>query len=151
MKVQVFRFSTACVKIHQSSHVIFQTKIEFFFKVWITLQCYERQLFCTFLAEYLYAIDKSSASKCKFSDLPLQALKFTKFITSFFETKRQFSSNFAELSSVMKDNSSILFQLKLYRLLTKGTYQKPIFRLSTACMNIDQIPCHFSNQESVFT
>ena len=61
----------------------------------------------------------SGISKCKFSDLPLLALKFTKFIMSFFETKRQFSSNFEALSSVMKDNSSILFHLKLYRLSIK--------------------------------
>ena len=101
-----------------------------------------------FLAEYLYAIDKSSPSKCKFSDLPLLALKFTKFIMSFFETKRQFSSNFVALSSVMKDNSSILFHLKLS---TKGTHHKQIFRLSTARMKINQIPCHFSNHKSVFT
>ena len=40
--VQVFRFFTAQVKIHQISHVIFQTKSEFFFKLWITVQCHER-------------------------------------------------------------------------------------------------------------
>ena len=33
---------------------------------------------------------------------------------SFFETKRQFSSTFAALSSVMKDNSSVLFHPKRY-------------------------------------
>ena len=148
MKVQIFRFSTARVKIHQSFHVIFQTKCEFFFKVWITLQC---QLFWTFLAEYLYAIDKGSASKCKFLHLPQLVLKFTKFIMSFFETKRQLSSNFAALSCVMKNNSSVLFHLKLYRLSKKETHQKQIFRLSTACMKINQIPCHFSNHKSVFT
>ena len=37
-----FRFFTAQVKIHQISHVIFQTKSESFFKVSITLQCHER-------------------------------------------------------------------------------------------------------------
>ena len=42
IKVQIFRFSTAWVKIHQISYVIFQTKSEFFFKVWITLQCHDR-------------------------------------------------------------------------------------------------------------
>ena len=42
IKVQIFRFFTAQVKIHQISHVIFQTKSEFFFKLWITLQCHER-------------------------------------------------------------------------------------------------------------
>ena len=37
IKVHIFRFSTVRVKIHQIIHVIFQTKSEIFFKVWITL------------------------------------------------------------------------------------------------------------------
>ena len=48
-----------------------------------------------------YAIDKSSTLKCKFSDLPLLILKFTKFLMSFLEPKVRFSSNFASLFSVM--------------------------------------------------
>ena len=36
-KVQIFRLSTARVKIHQILNVIFQTKSPLFFKVWITL------------------------------------------------------------------------------------------------------------------
>ena len=42
IKVQIFRFSTAWVNVHQFSHVIFQTKNQFFFKVWIFFQCHER-------------------------------------------------------------------------------------------------------------
>ena len=42
IKVQILRFFTAEVKIHQISHVIFQTKSEFFFKFWITVQCNQR-------------------------------------------------------------------------------------------------------------
>ena len=41
IKLQNFRFFTAQVKIHQISHVIFQTS-DFFFKIWITVQCHER-------------------------------------------------------------------------------------------------------------
>ena len=48
--------------------VIFQTKNQFFFKVWISFLCHERSFFCTFLAETLYPIDKNSISKCKFSE-----------------------------------------------------------------------------------
>ena len=114
IKVQIFRFSTARVKIHQISHVIFQTKNEFLFKVWITLQCHERKLFCTFLANTLYATDKSSTSKCKCSDLPVLTLKFTKFAMQFLKPWASFTSNFASLPSVMRDNSTELFHLKLY-------------------------------------
>ena len=104
IKVQIFRFSTARVKIHQISHVIFQTKNEFLFKVWITLQCHERKLFCTFLAKTLYAIDKSSTSECKCSNLPVLTLKFTKFVMQFLKPWASFTSNFASLPSVMRDN-----------------------------------------------
>ena len=85
IKVQIFRLSTAQVKVHQIPHIIFRTKSQFFFNVWISFQCHERSFFCTFLAETLYAIDKSSTSKCKFSDLPLLELTFTKFLMSFLE------------------------------------------------------------------
>ena len=57
IRVQIFRLSTAEVKVHRIPHAIFQTKSQFFFK-----------LFCTFSAGTLYAIDKSSTSKYKFSD-----------------------------------------------------------------------------------
>ena len=81
-----------------------------------------------FLAETLYAIDKSSTAKCKFSDLPLLVVKFTKFAMSFLQPRTSFSSNFASLISVMRDNSSVLFHLKLYMLSTKETRQSANFR-----------------------
>ena len=34
-----------------------------------------------------------------------------------------FSSNFPSIFRVMRHNSSVLFQLKFYKLLTKGVYQ----------------------------
>ena len=61
-----------------------------------------------------------------------------------------FSSKCGSLFSVMRDNCSVLFHLKLYMLSTKGTHQMQIFRLSTARIKINQIPCHFSSHESVF-
>ena len=36
------RLSTARVKLHQISQVIFERKSQFFFKVWIFLRCHER-------------------------------------------------------------------------------------------------------------
>ena len=88
-QVQIFRLSAARVKVQQISDVIFHTKNQLFFNVWISFQCHERS-FCTFSAETLYAIDKSSTSKCKFSDLPLLRLKFTKFLMSFLESRVSF-------------------------------------------------------------
>ena len=49
-RIEIFRLLSGWVKIHQIPHVIFETTSQFFFKLFITLQCHE-QLFCTFLAE----------------------------------------------------------------------------------------------------
>ena len=38
IKVPIFRFSTAHIKIYQICHVIFETKSQFFFKLYITLE-----------------------------------------------------------------------------------------------------------------
>ena len=45
-----------------------------------------------FLAQILHTFDKSSPSKNKFLDLPLFALKFTKFLMSFLKQKVSFQS-----------------------------------------------------------
>ena len=127
--MQIFRLSTAHVKIHQIPHAIFQTKSQFLFKVCTTLQYHDSYFFCAFLAETLYAIDKSSTSKCKFSDLPLFALKFTKFLMSFLEPSASFSSNFASFFRVMRHNSSVLFHLKFYMVWTKGAHQSANFQI----------------------
>ena len=49
--------------------------------------------------------------------------KFAKILMSFSKPQGSFSSNFTWLFSVVKDNSSILFQVKDYILCTKWTNQ----------------------------
>ena len=44
-----------------------------------------------------------------------------------FQTKRQFSFKFGLFFIVMRDNSSVHFQLKLYMLLTKRSHQSASF------------------------
>ena len=39
--MQISRLVNACIKIHKIPNVIFATKSQFFFKLCITLQCYE--------------------------------------------------------------------------------------------------------------
>ena len=67
IKVQIFRLSTARVKVHQILH-------------YIILQCHETYFFCTFSSESLYALDKRSPSKCKFPEFRLFARKLTLFL-----------------------------------------------------------------------
>ena len=124
---------TTCVKIPQTPYNIFYDTT--------------RLYYCSSNITYF---DKKIPSECKFSDFPLPELKFIKFLMSFFKQKVSFSSKCGSLLSVMRDNSSVLFHLKLYILSTKGTHQVHIFRLSTARIKINQIPCHFSSHESVF-
>ena len=64
---------SAQIKIHQIL-ASFETANQSFFKFSINLQCHETQLLCTFLAEILYAFNKRSLSRYKFSEI--QSLKF---------------------------------------------------------------------------
>ena len=57
-----------------------------------------------------------------FWDFWVLGSKFTKFL-SVLKQQIGFSSNFASTFSVMRLNSSVLFQLKIYILSTKGAYQ----------------------------
>ena len=52
---------------------------------WNHKSFFRTQLFYIFLAQTLHTFYKSSPSKWKFSDLPLQRLKFFKFPMSFFK------------------------------------------------------------------
>ena len=111
--------STTCVKTHQMTYVIFETIYNSFFTI---------QFLCIFFAQTLHTFYKSSPSKCKFSDFPLLRLKFTKFLMSLFKQKVSFSSKFGFFFSVMRDSSSVIFQLKLYMLLTKVAHQSANFQ-----------------------
>ena len=54
--------------------------------------------------------------------------KFTKFLMSYLKPQVSFSLDFVSLFSVMRDNSSILFSLKLYIIWTKGAHQSAKFQ-----------------------
>ena len=97
-RIYLTLLSTTCVKIHQIP--------------------YSFQLAYIILAQALHTFDKNILSKCTFSDFPLLVLKFINFLRSFFKQKMSFYSKFGSLFSVMRDNSSALFQLKIYMLLT---------------------------------
>ena len=67
---EIFRLLSGWVKIHQIPYGMFETASQFFFTLFITLQCHEK-LFCTFLAETVHDFDERSPSKCKISNFPL--------------------------------------------------------------------------------
>ena len=115
---------------------------------WNHKSFFTTQLVYIILAQALHTFDKNISSKCKFSDFSLLKLKFVKFLMLFFK-QISFSSKFESLFIVIRDNSFVLFYLKLYMLSTKGIHQVQISRLLTAHMKFNQIPCHFSSHESV--
>ena len=96
---------------------------------WNRYSYFTTQFHCICLAQTLHTFNKSSPSKCKFLDFPLLlTLKFTKFCKQFFKQKVSFSSKLGSLFSVMRNNSSVVFQLKHYMLLIKGAHQSANFQ-----------------------
>ena len=76
----------------------------------------------------LHIFDKDIPSKGIFSDFSLLKLKLIKFLMSFFKRKVSFSLNFGSMLSVIRDNSSVLFQVKLYMIWIKGAHQSAKFQ-----------------------
>ena len=66
-------------------------------------------------------------------------LKFTKFFMPFLEPWVSFSFNFASFFSARKHASSVFFHLNFICFGTKDLIKVQIFRLSTACMKINQL------------
>ena len=126
------------VKIHQISYVIFETISHF----------WRHNLSVFFLAQTLHTFDRNIPSKCTFSDFPLLELKFTKL----FKQKVSFSSKFGSLFSVTRDNSSALFSLKLYMLLTNIAHQSAIFSdLSLFMLKFTKFLMSFLESRASFT
>ena len=89
-------------------------------------------------------------SKGKFSDLSLLALKFTKLLMSFLEPRLSFSSNFISLFSVIRLTLLYFFISIFICLRQKDPIKVQIFRLSTVCMKINQIPNVFFKPQRSF-
>ena len=74
----------------------------------------------------------------KFLDFWVVGWKFTKFLMSYLKPQVSFSLNFASLFSVMRDNSFVLFLLKLYIIWMKEHIKVQNFRLLTVHMKFHQ-------------
>ena len=144
MKVPILRILCALVKITQIPHVIFQSTSQFFFKFCITLQCHEIQPPCTFLAQTLYTLVKSSSLKCNFLRLLSSRVKICQIPYVNFEMTSQSSSDFLSFLSVITYNSFVSLQLMQFILWTKRSHENTNFD-SFKCSN-ENLPtssCHF--------
>ena len=129
----------------------FKQKVSFFFQSLNLFSVSWEILLLYFLAETLYAFDKSSTLKSKFSDLPLLTLKFTKFLMSFLEPRVSFHPNFSSLFSVVIHNFSVLFHPNIYMFWIKESNQSANFQtFNCSHDNLAKSLSHFSNHKSVF-
>ena len=62
---KTFRLLSGWVKIHQILYVMFETTSQFFFELFITLQCHEK-LFCTFWLKLYMSWIKRAYQSAKF-------------------------------------------------------------------------------------
>ena len=76
----IFRLLGAQMKVHPISHVIFESTSQFFFKLCITLQCHWRSVFCTFLAETIWFLQKEPTTVQNFR-LSTAQVKFHQICT----------------------------------------------------------------------
>ena len=94
MKVPILTLSSALVKICQIPHVNFKTTGLLLSKFCITLQCHERQLLCTFLAQTIYTLLKRSPLKGKLLKLSSAQVKICQIPHVNVETTTRFLSKF---------------------------------------------------------
>ena len=82
---------SAKVYIDDLSHItfkhLFKSSPSSSCNIWNHKSFFTAQLLCIFLAQTLHTFYKISTSKWKFLDFPLLALKFMKFLMSFFKEK----------------------------------------------------------------
>ena len=86
--------SSTLVKNCQIPYVIFQNTSHLIFKFCITIQCHERWLPCTYLAQTLYTLVKKSLLKCKSLRLSSARLKISLVPHITFEMTSQFFFKF---------------------------------------------------------
>ena len=101
LKIYLTLLSTTCMKILQTTCVIFET-------IYIYKSFFTTQLLSIFLLKHYILSTKVAHQSANFH-FPLLGLRLTNFVMSFFKQKASFSSKFGSFFSVMRDNSSVLF------------------------------------------
>ena len=118
---------------------------------WNHKSFFTAQFLCIFLAQTLHTFKKSSSSECKFSDFPLLALKFTKFLMSFFKNKTSVLLQSLDHSSVSWEVTFLsFFSWKFICYWQKEPIKIQIFRLPMAHRKINQIHCVIFQTTSQF-
>ena len=133
-KVQILRLLCPLMKVHPIPHASFETTRSRFIQI---LHHYSVSWNITplyFFSSNLYTLEKK-----QFSDFWMVGWKFTKFLVSCLKLQVSFSLNFALLFSAMRDNSSVVFKLKLYMIWKKDHIKVQNLRFSTGHVKFHQI------------
>ena len=135
----MLRLSTARIKTNQIPHVILQATSQFSFKFALPFSLMTHSSSEMFqLKHYMLWTKRAHQSKifqtfeCSNESSPNSSCYFSKH-------KVRVYSNFTSLFNVMKDSSSVFFQLKPYILWIKKAHQSEIFRLLSGWVKIHQI------------
>ena len=106
---------TLCAQFRTLLSIFFMN--QYFFLIPTRKSFFTIQLVCIIFGQTLHTFEKYSIKVCIFRFSTAQ-VKIPQ-ILSFFQQKVSFSSKFSSLFSVMSDNYSVLFHLKLYNALEK--------------------------------
>ena len=141
------------MKICQIGHVIFQTTSQLYFKFSITLllSCHEIYLFCTFLAQTLYTLVKSSPLKCNLLRLSSSRVKIRRILYVNSETTSQFLFRFFIMLQCHYLQFLCKLQLMHFLLWSKDSHENTNFdTFKCSAENLSNPSCHFPDHKSVF-
>ena len=102
IKVQFLKLLSVLMKIHPIPHAIFETTRSGFIQIL-------HHCSVPWNIDRLYFFRQKEPIEVKSSDFWVVGWRFTKFLMSYLKPKASFSSNFASLFSVTRDNSSVLY------------------------------------------
>ena len=147
--IQIFRFSTTRVKIHQIIHVIFHKKSEFFSSLDHSSVSWEISLL-HIIGESFYPISKTSTSKRKFS-LVTAHIKIYQIHHVIFATKSQFFFKFCITHQCPEISFFCTFSSKtLYAFDKRNPLECKFSDFQLLAWKLTKLLCHFSRHESVF-
>ena len=114
------------MKVHPISHSIFEITVRVYsnFASLFSAMKDNSSVFFQFKPHILWT---KIACRSEIFELLCGWMKIHRILHVVFETTSQFFFNFASLLRVKRDNSSVLFQLKLYMIFIKGSHQSEKF------------------------
>ena len=116
------------MKFHPISHAIFETTKSGFIQILHHRSVSWKIRSLYFFSSNLIQFGQKKSIKIKFSYFWVVGWKSTKFLMSYLKPQVSSSLNLASLFSVMRDNSSVHFRVKLWMTWKKEAHQSATFQ-----------------------